>query len=872
MLKNTLDQILHNKEEKWWDISLEDHWTGLWNELSNVLNKIENPSENYFLVANSQMPEGINRGNLISLNLNLSPYFGSLTWAACQIISRANLDEPSKKQCGIILVLPESNPTTEIEKHLESVYSTINPDGTYARGAIGNVIILRQPSIVQITAAIINFDAGEKLPEVTQSTSDLLSSILRGSLLSDREQNHAVSNVIAAKLLAKDQSSDSIDNHLNTLTRSAVTTLDIDQIQGASSLFSEKLHIALIDDMVDLWAPVVENCFKPSCQNNITKINPLEGKLEQLFQWLKNCSPEAQIENAPESIWLALGMEKPGAILLDLRLFDLKSEQAKTFYLKLQGIAANFPDNLKKFWLNDDELNYWEASCKSFDPSKEVPSRLLPLLAQLLSMADPFLPIIIFSSTHDSRISESFAPFGNIITTFRKPTINSLSEGDIRPLDNLVQALDIAHSLNKISSLLDDVRPEQDPPQQDEKCAYLFLDESGTLENSEMVVGGIGIIGKHDAVKTHTAAMLKSAPKPGICQGQEPDLEKSTDYYYKRPENYIAKKADWANTPEGRTNKATEYYQKIVDLFEEWTVNDDENSLEFFAFTWKFTPKSTERGKIFGEQPDKDHLCNLLDHGFQGAMEKMLGAVLFDILGNEKCKVSLDFATRDTVVNMPYNPHSIEDESLSVQQFTDQIRKNYGLNTSIRANSRNNTFEVRCAEKSIGEREPVNMVEKVLQDRNGTQAPRISTARAVTLLDWGNQPWEFSRTVKKDVILPKEMHYLADLLVRAEGTLLYRNGDIRTQQNAFLSSIESWFKNGFRYDETDKDTPNWPKMLRDWDTGRKVDAVNTLLTIHAKGKWDKLPSCARKRVENWKPKDLTVSDLRKIFRTYIHQK
>ncbi len=74
------------------------------------------------------------------------------------------------------------------------------------------------------------------------------------------------------------------------------------------------------------------------------------------------------------------------------------------------------------------------------------------LLPRLLSLLDPTLPIIIFSSTHCTDLISPFRDYGNIITKFRKPILTCMN----RDWSGVVKGLraDFENALEQASGIL----------------------------------------------------------------------------------------------------------------------------------------------------------------------------------------------------------------------------------------------------------------------------------------------------------------------------------------------------------------------------------------------------------------------------------
>ena len=118
--------------------------------------------------------------------------------------------------------------------------------------------------------------------------------------------------------------------------------------------------------------------------------------------------------------------EQDGIILfLDLRLFAGRPGDELGFFKELAEAATSFR-------IKDDEPSdsgFHEADIRAIRRVVETGVRdseasyytALTFLPRLLSLKDPTLPIVIFSSTGRKEIAEALRPFGNIVLGFDKP-------------------------------------------------------------------------------------------------------------------------------------------------------------------------------------------------------------------------------------------------------------------------------------------------------------------------------------------------------------------------------------------------------------------------------------------------------------------
>jgi hypothetical protein len=137
-------------------------------------------------------------------------------------------------------------------------------------------------------------------------------------------------------------------------------------------------------------------------------------------------------EASSEEKWATLktlGQDTFDILVLDLRLFPESdvhraSDEETRFLERLTAIGRKIA--LKCVWTE----RALEAAKKRLEGQPENPLQwaLLPLL---LSEADPSLPIVIFSSTHQRDIAEALHSMPNVVTDFAKPLPSEYGEAGI---------------------------------------------------------------------------------------------------------------------------------------------------------------------------------------------------------------------------------------------------------------------------------------------------------------------------------------------------------------------------------------------------------------------------------------------------------
>lgn len=197
---------------------------------------------------------------------------------------------------------------------------------------------------------------------------------------------------------------------------------------------SQQVRFLLVDDQVHLgYGGLVSVLLTGKPQP------PPNGRVSLASQH----SPESLLllleqDAATDSRWSSikvLGKDQFDVLLLDLRLFPEMdsghpSAEERRFLDRLVRIGTKV--SLKSEWSKralkaaQDRLSPEECHSRS-KPADPLQWVLLPLL---LSEADPSLPIMIFSSTHQRDITEALHSVPNVVTTFAKPLLSGYRDAE----------------------------------------------------------------------------------------------------------------------------------------------------------------------------------------------------------------------------------------------------------------------------------------------------------------------------------------------------------------------------------------------------------------------------------------------------------
>lgn len=236
------------------------------------------------------------------------------------------------------------------------------------------------------------------------------------------------------------------------------------------------------------------------------------------------------------------GLSGLGIIFLDLRLYSGRSlrEELSVLSRILRQCQRFMEHSSNPPWkgFSEEELTNIQFWIDSTPTGRDSSSYLhaLTLFPRLLSLLDPTLPIILFTSTGRRSIITTLEPYGNIFCGLEKPRIG-ISEID-NPADHckrqFVAALKQAGALLPLRRKLQNLTliecrgnlPEPKPPLK-HAHASLYIDESGDGENNRMVVAGILAVSADKSTLTKFNRSLLASDK--LHWGKGGTLKKRAD-------------------------------------------------------------------------------------------------------------------------------------------------------------------------------------------------------------------------------------------------------------------------------------------------------------------------------------------------------
>lgn len=214
--------------------------------------------------------------------------------------------------------------------------------------------------------------------------------------------------------------------------------------------FAEKLNLIAVDDRLDRgWSEVlafmlgVQATTKANDQiqqlGSSSQVQLLGTKtphtlLASLGISVTDQGAEVELDRYGRRLYdspVAESNERPWALVLDLRLFAEKPDEARDWYLILARAAialCNIETELAwpGFAADLPSLERWIDPVRSnrVDPRAPTDQSLaLSLLARLCALRWPCTPILLFSSTARRDLIERLAPYGNIFLAGAKPAL-----------------------------------------------------------------------------------------------------------------------------------------------------------------------------------------------------------------------------------------------------------------------------------------------------------------------------------------------------------------------------------------------------------------------------------------------------------------
>ena len=428
-----------------------------------------------YLIIGNDPPDGVFDTEIPALTgINFRSHFTATSWlAAWKVKFSPTQQEKDKKKAfeantRIAVIDPrESRYAQGAARALQSILGARDVSG---HSLVPGATVLNAPGLANICEWLHDSKRDTRtVAKDTPDLRDLLKSTIWNELTSNREQHHALSNVLGAFLLSIQVGRGEMhpgdpwtQDYLLALVQALGIDATLDQVRlkshgGLQRWITPEQQksiegVVLIDDMADLWgyflrgatgfagegvfernpARTYRECLEVFGKDVFIKeMVALPGRLGAFFESRRSHLLAGDILGAESKL------RENFVLFLDLRLFPTTEQgklgeaeadffkQLRDFGKILLGSKRNLPwtDAVERNAL-ENELDHWaDQATRGQDRNLAPRETLLP---RLIALLDPTLPIVVFSSTHRTELIEPFRGYGNIVTDFHKPVVSGL--------------------------------------------------------------------------------------------------------------------------------------------------------------------------------------------------------------------------------------------------------------------------------------------------------------------------------------------------------------------------------------------------------------------------------------------------------------
>ena len=225
---------------------------------------------------------------------------------------------------------------------------------------------------------------------------------------------------------------------------------------------------------------------------------------------------EDQIEaHIDPRCWTSVGEQNKIVLFLDLRLFARNPGSEIQFFAELAEAASDFrieEDEPADSGFYDAELEAIQRVIKSGAVSGPDYYTALTFLPRLISLHDPTLPIVIFSSTGRKEIAEALRPYGNVVLGFDKPRFFGEASSAVlsETRQKFEMAMDRALVLAEGRGLCRSFRKDTSSAGGG-RIVEIFLDESRSEDFRRFAIGGFVLVHPSESHPDQLDADLRSA-------------------------------------------------------------------------------------------------------------------------------------------------------------------------------------------------------------------------------------------------------------------------------------------------------------------------------------------------------------------------
>jgi hypothetical protein len=221
-------------------------------------------------------------------------------------------------------------------------------------------------------------------------------------------------------------------------------------------------------------------------------------------------------------------------LFLDLRLFSSRAKEEFAFFQRLASLAEQAKEGTNGLrWpgFSEADIDAVKECARTQTSETEKYYIALTFLPRLIALVDPFLPIVLFSSTGQKHVVDRLSRYGTITLDFDKPRFfgdpskEVVSETKVRFVRAVKSALRIARGrylVQTVSALASSAIPKNPPPSAttERRLVEFYFDETGTPGAANFQVGGLAILYPNAAAASEFSAALRDA---GLFWGWDRD-------------------------------------------------------------------------------------------------------------------------------------------------------------------------------------------------------------------------------------------------------------------------------------------------------------------------------------------------------------
>jgi hypothetical protein len=471
-------------------VSYRRDFTALWDINEDFLAWLTNGTRTVILVWDETPSGGLG-------NIALSEYVTAADWAvALSLLADRYASSHARLPRWRLVIVDLASKRHPSAKGVRLLFALQRPDAPL-------VPSIRLFSVEELDAFFDFLDAGTQNPRPADM--DILRSTWAAILVNpaSASDRHAIINLVAPRVLL----SGMITSFPQDTSLPLIRALDVlMKAVGLAPEVSERLPGPWVE--FEKWNSVVEKFVLIDDMADLGWEDFLSSALGAWVQLETHTDPRH---------WRSVCDQDKAILFLDLRLFSNRPNDEIDFFKELLQSAAEFridddePADSGFYW---SDLQAVERVIKSGAIDSLDYYTALTFLPRLISLTDPTLPIVIFSSTGRREIAESLRSFGNIVLGFDKPRFFGDGSGSV-----LAETRQKFETVMREALILADGRNLcRDLRRQPKHSAYggpskrvveIFLDESQSNDYLRFAVGGLILVHPTDGSPDQLDAALR---------------------------------------------------------------------------------------------------------------------------------------------------------------------------------------------------------------------------------------------------------------------------------------------------------------------------------------------------------------------------